>query len=29
MDRISASACTPEQSANFIATMLAEMEGTK
>jgi transcriptional regulator with XRE-family HTH domain len=29
MDRISASACTPEQSATFIATMLAEMEGTK
>jgi transcriptional regulator with XRE-family HTH domain len=29
MDRIGASACTPEQSATFIATMLAEMEGTK
>jgi transcriptional regulator with XRE-family HTH domain len=29
MDRISASACTPEESATFIATMLAEMEGTK
>jgi transcriptional regulator with XRE-family HTH domain len=29
MDRISASACTPEQSATFIATMLAEMEETK
>ena len=29
MDRIRGSACTPEQSATFIATMLAEMEGTK
>jgi transcriptional regulator with XRE-family HTH domain len=29
MDRISASASTPEQSATFIATMLAETEGTK
>jgi transcriptional regulator with XRE-family HTH domain len=29
MERISASARTPEQSATFIATMLAEMEGTK
>jgi transcriptional regulator with XRE-family HTH domain len=26
MDRISASACTPEQSANFIRTMLADMK---
>jgi len=29
MDRISASACTPEQTTNFIRTMLAELEGTK
>jgi transcriptional regulator with XRE-family HTH domain len=29
MARISASACTPEQSTNFIRTMLAELEGTK
>jgi hypothetical protein len=28
MDRISASACTPEETANFIRTMLAELEET-
>jgi transcriptional regulator with XRE-family HTH domain len=28
MDRISASACTPEQTTNFIRTMLAELEET-